>query len=956
MRTVVRRHVGLCFLVAATACGGSDGATPPADVNTLTRNAGDGQTAAVGEAAPVAPSVRITNQNQTPVPNIAVTFTVASGGGQITGGSTTTNANGVATVGGWTMGTAPGPNTLTASATGVNGSPVTFAATATAGAPKTITKQAGDNQTGIPTEAVAVKPAVKVVDQFANPIAGIAVTFAVASGGGSVTGGAATTGADGVATAGDWTLGANQGANTLTATVSGAGITGNPATFTATAQFSALTPSASTAISGNKTYSSVNIPAGVTLTVNSDAVITVLGDYTQAGIVTAPCHTLRIDATGLLTATGDISNDCTDPDADGTDLVLIGRGGYNISNNEIASSGDIWIMDGPTLSLDAIGARTVSTPRALPNVAEAGPYRCRLVNMKLLARPLTKRKKPTKTPKGDMGSSGTSRTSGCGQLLSGQSGGNLLVDGITMVGGSGGDGGDGMSVTSTTSEGGAGGEPGALNLVSDGDLDMQGTVTMTLGNGGNGGNATSTVGAAGVSATAIGGKGAGLKPAVFSSPVTILSKRGTLTLFGGLEVQFGNGGAGGTATATGGAGAPGSPGGKGGDATADGGDGGDAEPWSFVASGNTVVFGSVNVTGGAGGAGGGSIRNPGAGGAGVGAGANGGDGGNAAGRGGNGGRGQPSSFVSSATPVAAASVLQSPGGAAGSSTSSGGMGGDGVPNCPGTGGAGGKGGDASGGGGDRGTGVTAGAIATVMFNSFGNGGNGKPGNGGAGMGGTNTTTIGSGTTGTAPAPGSFQPGLPGGPCPSNNVTVNLASATPALNPGLVPPGTYSVQLRDAVSNIVVGTMNFIAQGTAFYGSSPSRIGWSGGSGSWLANVGSAVVGGAPWKFTSWRVCIINTQVSAGSPVLVEELDANMNVLAFRTTASPPSGASPAGISARAVTSLLPCQDFFLNVLTIYIRLSMSGLGSSADANAMGGNGAPVSGAQSEKRKEDSGGS
>ena len=950
MRASIKRHIGVGLLVGATACGGSDGGTPPADVNTISRNAGEGQTVAVGEAAPVAPSVRITNQNQAPVANIAVTFAVASGGGQITGGSTTTNASGVATVGSWTMGTAPGSNTLTASAANVSGSPITFTATTVAGPPKTLTKQGGDNQTAAPSEVVAVRPSVKVVDQYGNPIAGLTVTFAVASGGGTVAGGTATTGADGVATVGNWTLGANAGANTLTATVTGTGVTGNPATFTATAQLAALNPTSSVAISGNKSYSSVNIPAGVTLTINSDAVITVAGDYTQAGTVIAPCHTLRIDAAGLLTATGNISNDCTDPAADGNDLVLIGRGGYTISNNEIASSGDIWIMDGPTLALPAIGARMSSSSRVQPNVAAAGPYRCRLVNMKLLARPLTKMKKPTKTPKGDQGSSGTSRTSGCGQLLSGQSGGNLLIDGITMIGGSGGDGGDGTSATSTPSEGGAGGEPGALNLVSDGDIDIQGINTLTLGNGGNGGNATSTVGAAGVAATAIGGKGSGLKPRNFSSPATIQSKRGTLTIFGTVNVQFGNAGAGGTATATGGAGAAGNPGQKGGDATANGGNGGDVEPWSLVAGGNVVVFGAVNVTGGVGGAGGASARNPGAGGAGNVPGASGGAGGNALGRGGNGGRGQPSPFIAG-TQVAAASVLQAPGGNAGNSTSSGGKGGDGALLCPGTGGAGGKGGDASGGGGDRGAGVTAGAVATVTFNSFGNGGNGKAGNGPAGAGGTNTTTAGSGAGGIVPAPGSFQPGLPGGPCPSTNVAVNLTSSTPALVQGVVQPGTYSVQLVDAVSSAVVGAMNFIAQGTAFYGNTPPRIGWSGANGSWLSDLGSAVVGGAPWKFTSWRVCIINTQVSASSPVLVEELDASMNVLAFRTmTRSSPIGTTADGVSARAVTTLTPCQDFVVNVLTRYIRLRMSGMGSSADANAMGGTGAPASGAMQKKMR------
>ena len=398
MRSSIRKYYGLGVLAVSVACGGGSDGTTPADVNTLAKNAGDGQTAVVGEAAPIAPSVKVSNQNASPIAGIAVTFAVTGGGGQATGTSATTNAQGIATVGAWTMGTAVGANTMTATAAGVNGSPLTFTVNANAGPARNITKQGGDNQTGSPADFVAVKPSVKVTDQYANPVAGVTVTFAIGSGGGSVTGGTATTGADGVATVGNWTLGPTQGANTLTATVAGIA---SPATFTATGQFVALSPTASTAITGDKTYSSVNIPAGVTLTINSDAVITVVGDYTQAGVVNAPCHTLRISAGGVFTATGNISNACTDPNADGNDLVLIGQGGYNISNNEIDSSGDIWIMDGPTLALPAVSARPAVVRRSSPDVAEAGPYRCRLVNMRLRATPLTKKKAANGTPKGD---------------------------------------------------------------------------------------------------------------------------------------------------------------------------------------------------------------------------------------------------------------------------------------------------------------------------------------------------------------------------------------------------------------------------------------------------------------------------------------------------------------------------------------------------------------------------
>lgn len=65
------------------------------------------------------------------------------------------------------------------------------------------------------------------------------MVFTVGSGGGSITGGEATTDPNGVARVGSWTLG-SAGTNTLIATVAGEGITGNPVTFTATATASVV--------------------------------------------------------------------------------------------------------------------------------------------------------------------------------------------------------------------------------------------------------------------------------------------------------------------------------------------------------------------------------------------------------------------------------------------------------------------------------------------------------------------------------------------------------------------------------------------------------------------------------------------------------------------------------------------------------------------------------------------
>jgi hypothetical protein len=63
---------------------------------------------------------------------------------------------------------------------------------------------------------------------------GVQVTFQVSGGGGSVVSGSQVTDATGVATVGAWILGAGT-PNTMTATVTAVGVTGNPVTFTASA-------------------------------------------------------------------------------------------------------------------------------------------------------------------------------------------------------------------------------------------------------------------------------------------------------------------------------------------------------------------------------------------------------------------------------------------------------------------------------------------------------------------------------------------------------------------------------------------------------------------------------------------------------------------------------------------------------------------------------------------------
>jgi len=78
--------------------------------------------------------------------------------------------------------------------------------------------QAGDAQESSPNAAVAVAPTVLVRDAQGTPVAGVQVSFAVEAGGGTVAGGPVTTGPNGLATSGAWTLGPLPGENRLRAT------------------------------------------------------------------------------------------------------------------------------------------------------------------------------------------------------------------------------------------------------------------------------------------------------------------------------------------------------------------------------------------------------------------------------------------------------------------------------------------------------------------------------------------------------------------------------------------------------------------------------------------------------------------------------------------------------------------------------------------------------------------
>jgi hypothetical protein len=205
-------------------------ATAVAEMTFLTKADGDEQLAKPLTAVPIPPTVLVTDANHQPRSGVTVRFVVTRGGGILTGGDAVSDASGIARVGSWTLGT-QASNSV--SATSPSGSLVTFSATAYNDPSEAVLSiRDGDGQSAPPGTVVAVAPAIRVQNVLGHDIIGAQVTFAVSSGGGTITGATTTTNSNGVATVGSWTLGGVVGVNTLTATTANA----TAVTFTATAR------------------------------------------------------------------------------------------------------------------------------------------------------------------------------------------------------------------------------------------------------------------------------------------------------------------------------------------------------------------------------------------------------------------------------------------------------------------------------------------------------------------------------------------------------------------------------------------------------------------------------------------------------------------------------------------------------------------------------------------------
>jgi adhesin/invasin len=187
---------------------------------------------AASQAVSQLPSVRVTDVGGNPVAGVTVTFATAnSASGSIGGNVQVTNANGVATLGSWTLPTTAGTATVVASVPGLTD--VSFQATMLPAAASRIVLVGTVPSTVTQATTTALSLSFRLQDAFFNNVstAGVTVTFTPGTGSGTVSSATATTNGSGVVTV-TWTFAtpatppADQTQTLVVAGGTGSGLTG----------------------------------------------------------------------------------------------------------------------------------------------------------------------------------------------------------------------------------------------------------------------------------------------------------------------------------------------------------------------------------------------------------------------------------------------------------------------------------------------------------------------------------------------------------------------------------------------------------------------------------------------------------------------------------------------------------------------------------------------------------
>jgi hypothetical protein len=172
----------------------------------------------------ILPLARVYDGTGRPVRGVLVRFEVTTGGGRIAMATATTDREGFAAPGAWTLGEALGTNTLSASVDGVS-TPARLDVVAVAGTVATLTAAPGNVAEGTVGVALPNPPAVVARDRFGHVVADAAVLFSVDGTSGTLSGAEVRTDAHGVARPGGWTLGTQAGEQRLEARVAAVSVT-----------------------------------------------------------------------------------------------------------------------------------------------------------------------------------------------------------------------------------------------------------------------------------------------------------------------------------------------------------------------------------------------------------------------------------------------------------------------------------------------------------------------------------------------------------------------------------------------------------------------------------------------------------------------------------------------------------------------------------------------------------
>jgi leishmanolysin len=218
----------LVYAVRARIASGASAAFEARGIPaTITAVQGSVQTANAGTAVSILPAVKAVRDDGSPLPNVPFTFSVAIGGGSVTGANAMTGADGIARPTMWVLGPVAGTNRMEAITFGHLA--LTFDATGVAASPASAAATGGTALNGIFGNYLVGAPEVTVTDALGNPVAGVSVGFEATQGGGQVTALGSQTDFLGRASASSWRLGP-AGVQSVTATVTGL----PPVVFTAT--------------------------------------------------------------------------------------------------------------------------------------------------------------------------------------------------------------------------------------------------------------------------------------------------------------------------------------------------------------------------------------------------------------------------------------------------------------------------------------------------------------------------------------------------------------------------------------------------------------------------------------------------------------------------------------------------------------------------------------------------